>query len=455
MGKYEIYAIRFVFDFFFVPLQKNREVFCSIVCLMIEELKVKNFLSFKTEACLSFEATKDDMGAASHVVTMADGRKLLRLALIYGANASGKSNLLNAIEFLKKFWFTKQEDVDTPTGVIPFRFDVATPTEPSEFSLRFYVNGTRYWYELKLSTACVLEEKLSYYGSVQPTMLFHRILEAGQSVIKLNSTIKPSAAAQEEIQLKCLKNTSFFAARNQVNVTIPLVDDARDWLRNGIMNMVSPDVRMFNYAAHQMDTNISLKEHLLSFVQSADFNIVGFTTKHIPTEVPEVLMNLLTKEKSLSEEERKQFAMRLSTEFQHKVQNERGVEVYSLPEQLQSRGTKRALGLESALYWANEKSAVLPVDEIESSLHPALIEYVLESFFRTNSQSQIVVTTHYDQLLDTISDLLRKDMIWFTEKKKDGSTDLYSLVEFNGLNKISSFPRSYRSGRFGAQPNIG
>lgn len=421
---------------------------------MIEELKVKNFLSFKDEACLSFEATKDNMGIDSHVVSMADGRKLLRLALIYGANASGKSNLLNVIEFLKKFWFTKQDDVDSPTGAIPFRFDVSTPAEPSEFSLRFYVGDTRYWYELKLRADCVLEEKLSYFGSVQPTMLFYRMLKDGQSVIKFNSTIKPGAAAQKEIQLKCLKNTSFFAARNQVNVTIPLVDDARDWLRNCIMGMVSPDIRMFNYAARQIDTNVSLKEHLLSFVQSADFNIVGFTTKHESIEIPEVLMNLLTKEKSLSDEEQKQLSQRLSTEFLHKVQNERGVEVYSLPEQLQSRGTKRALGMESALYWANEKSAVLPIDEIESSLHPALIEYVLEGFFRTSSRSQIVVTTHYDQLLDTINDLLRKDMIWFTEKKKDGSTDLYSLVEFNGLNKISSFPRSYRSGRFGAQPDI-
>lgn len=422
---------------------------------MLEELKFKNFLSFKDEVTLSFEATKDDMGAETHCVTMPDGRTLLRCALIYGPNASGKTNLLDAIAFLSDFMFAKPADMEESTGVIPFRFDVATPMQPTEFSLRFYVGDVRYWYELKLKSDCVLEEKLSYYKSVQPTMLFHRSMENGQSVVRLNpAAVKVSAAAQEELQLKCLKNMSFFAARRQVNVAMSLVDDASDWLRRGVMDQVSPDTHLFNYATRQMDKNAEVKTHLLQFVRGADFNIVGFETKQEQDDMPEALINFLSQEGKLSDEERKRLSTHLSTDFQHTVKNERGVEVYSLPEQLQSRGTRRTLGLETAIYTTEHRNAVLPIDEIESSLHPDLIDHILEHFFNTNSRSQLIITTHYDGLLNSVDDLFRKDMIWFTEKGEDGSSDLYSLVEFNGLNKITSFLRSYRSGRFGAIPNM-
>ena len=96
----------------------------------------------------------------------------------------------------------------------------------------------------------------------------------------------------------------------------------------------------------------------------------------------------------------------------------------------------------------------MPIDEIESSLHPDLTEFILEQFFKSDSRSQLLVTTHYDPLLDTVDDLIRKDSVWFTEKGEDGCSDLYSLVEFKGLRKIKSFQKSYRNGAFGAVPNI-
>ena len=114
----------------------------------------------------------------------------------------------------------------------------------------------------------------------------------------------------------------------------------------------------------------------------------------------------------------------LRTEFQHKVKNIRGEEVYYLPQSLQSEGTKRTLGIEAAVYEAEKENAVLCIDELEASLHPDLVEYVIEQFLKS------------------------------TEKDEAGNTSLYSLTEFNGLNKISSFQRSYRNGVFGALPQI-
>ena len=112
------------------------------------------------------------------------------------------------------------------------------------------------------------------------------------------------------------------------------------------------------------------------------------------------------------------------------------------------------LGIESAIFYTHRYDAILSIDELESSLHPALIEHVIYDFLLHKGQSQLLITTHYDFLLDLVNDLIRKDCVWFTEKGADGASSLYSLVEFSGLNKLSSFQTAYRRGRFGATPKI-
>lgn len=102
---------------------------------MIQEIRIKNYLSFRDEVVLSFEATKDTTFEECQVVNVTPKVRLLRFALIYGANASGKSNLLNAMDFLRGFWFDKKSDIDEETGVLPFLLDTETPNEPSEFNI--------------------------------------------------------------------------------------------------------------------------------------------------------------------------------------------------------------------------------------------------------------------------------------------------------------------------------
>ena len=120
----------------------------------------------------------------------------------------------------------------------------------------------------------------------------------------------------------------------------------------------------------------------------------------------------------------------------------------------QSDGTRRVMGVEAAIYEAVKNNAILMIDEMEASLHPDLMEYILQEYLLKQSESQLLITTHYSGLFNTINDLIRKDNIWFVEKSKNGSTDLFSLVEFKGLNKVTQFERVYRKGMFGALPNI-
>jgi AAA15 family ATPase/GTPase len=97
----------------------------------------------------------------------------------------------------------------------------------------------------------------------------------------------------------------------------------------------------------------------------------------------------------------------------------------------------------------------LAVDEIESSLHPDLVMFILKKFLdQKDNHAQLLFTTHYDPLLNEVDELFRKDAVWFTDKKESGATELYSLVEFNGLKRIASLQKAYRQGRFGAIPKI-
>ena len=431
----------------------------TIISAMIHEIKIKNFLSFRDEVTFSFEAANDKEDVFQ-TVKMPDGTLLLRFAIVFGANASGKSNLLQAFEYLNDFWFYQPDDMQESTHTIPFMLDKLTPHQPSEFELSFYVEGVRYRYFLTLNTKQVLEERLVFYKSVQPTVLFKREIQDGQSIVKFNeAVIKLSNIVREKIAVECLPNMSFFAARNKVNASIPLIDVAMNWLKQKVMPLISPDVKMMQFAGKQMLNSPDTKNYLMNFLHQADFNITNVNTEVVKHEIPNELLDRLLNDSTIPDADREQLKrehafQNMHTTFEHTVSNERGIEQYSMPDTYQSAGTIRTLGLEAAINAAVINNSFLAIDEIEASLHPDLVEYIIQEFFLKRGNSQLLVTTHYDPLLTTVDDLIRKDAVWFTEKQQDGNSTLYSLIEFKGLNRVSSIRNAYRNGRFGAIPNI-
>ncbi len=431
---------------------------------MIQELKIKNFLSFKDEVTFSFEATKDTFADDYQVFEVASGVRLLRFAMIYGANASGKSNLLSIFRFLGSFWRELPPSVDMGTETVPFLLDNETPNKPSEFGIVFYVGNTKYWYQLVIDKHAVLLEKLFIYNSVQPTMLFDRGLENGQSIIHFGAPVKISAIEKEKISVECLKNMSFFAARNKVNVTLPEIDAAKQWLLGQIMPVIVPETALFEYAERQMTNDARLKAHLLGFLKQADFNITDVKTDIVTEAIPEQYLNSFLNDETLPASEndrmRKEKTLaRYDTLFEHTVTIQNKMSKFYLPKDLESLGTRRTFGIETAIYYAQQNNAFLAIDEVENSLHPKLLRFILLDFLRKNSRSQLMVTTHYDPLLNDISKqndqrIFRKDSVWFTEKLDSGHTDVYSLAEFRGLNRLSSIQKAYNQGNFGAVPQI-
>lgn len=427
---------------------------------MILELKIKNLLSFKDEAIFSFEATKDKSFEEYQVVEVAPNIRILKLAVVYGANASGKSNLIKAFNYIKHFWFETKDNKDEKTGATPFLLDKNTPDKPSELTLTFYVKGVKYIYNLILDKNKVCSEKLFFYPGKQPANLFERKLEGSVSEITFNPNwIKISQLANDEIILKCLPNMSVLAAYNQINISIPVIDEIINWMKTQFIKPVSPRSSLIPIAEKQIERGGENKKNILNYLNRADFNITNISTEEIEEKISDDLVNLIvnTFESSNEESERLKNEKTIKirrTSFEHKVFGETGEEeVYNLPSNLQSDGTLRTFGLSSAIKNAVDNDAFLAIDEIESSLHPKLVEFILEDFLKQSGQSQLLLTTHYDGLLAQ-DDLLRNDSIWFTSKKENGSTELYSLTEFKGLNRISSLLKAYQAGKFGAIPNI-
>lgn len=427
---------------------------------MIEEITIKNVLSYKNEVTFSFEATDDTTFESSHVVTMPNGTRLLKLGIIYGPNAGGKSNLLYAIDNLLEFWLSDYKNLDIPTPFEPFLLDQETPSQPSEYSLKFWVNNVRYWYQLHATSKSVIYEKLSYYKTTQPIKIFERELKDDQSIITFNPTVqKISQEEQKIISLYCLPNKSLFAVRGNVNIKIEHVDVVRKWIHTQFMQMIRPTTNMMHYSQRKIQEDSNFKEYILDFLNLADFNISGLNDHLEKKQIPEPAKKIFLEDETIPIEIKNKLLSEGTINkhflgFEHTVENSRGKEKYELSTEQQSDGTKRIMGIEAAIYEAINNDSFLLIDEIESSLHPDLIEYMIQEYLLKSNQSQLLITTHYPGFMNTIDNLIRKDNIWFVEKDKTGSTDLYSLVEFKGLNKISRIERAYRNGQFGALPKI-
>ena len=402
---------------------------------MIAEIKFKNMFSFRDETVLSFEADKSKDLESYHVVELAPDVKLLKLAVIYGANASGKSNIIKVCDFIRSFITCTPLNKAELIKIVPFLLNRTSKEQASEFSVSFYaMNGDkaiRYVYSVLLETTHIVRETLIYYLSQQPATVFERSMENNVSSIKFGQKVKISTAAKEEITLKCLPNMSVFAAYMQVNTNIAEMETALQYLTKQMMPAIVPTSSLSRYAEEAIKKETA-KEYILRYLQEADFNISNISSK---------------------EQETKKGVVNY-TMYQHKVSSGLGGnDYYEFPELYESDGTIRTFGLASQIPNSIGSNAFLAVDEIESSLHPKLIEYMIERFLKESKQAQLLLTTHYDGLLGE-EDLLRKDNIWFAEKNTDGASVLYPLTDFKGLNRISSLQKAYKFGKFGAVPNL-
>lgn len=219
---------------------------------------------------------------------MKDGTKLLRFTVVFGANASGKSNFLEAIDFLRRFWTLVPSRNDLSTRVVPFLLDKNTPSEDSTFEMRFYVGDVRYWYKLSLNKERVSYESLYFYDSVQPTRIFSREYVDGQSIIKFNpAATKLKAAEIDAINLNCWKNMSFFASMAKVNMSIDKVSDVIRWINEKLMPGINRSTELSSFAKEKMLKDEDFRNYLTLFIKTADLRIANDEVKETPQPLTE------------------------------------------------------------------------------------------------------------------------------------------------------------------------
>lgn len=396
---------------------------------MIAEIKIRNILSFRDEAIFSFEADKNTNLESYHVVEVMPEVRLLKLGVIYGANASGKSNFVRAYNSIKELLVKVQQSKFDKIDIDSFLLDTSSKGTSSQFSITLYttINGgdfKKFIYTLSFNKSCIERETLHYYTSQQPTTIFDRFTKDSVSNITFGNKIKVSNIAKDEIIIKCLPNMSVLAAYMQVNTKIDELESIINYFSNQEIQ-TSEILSLYGFNSVDIIKDSSKREYVLKYLKAADFNI-----------------------SNIAYDDKDQVV------FQHKIKGEDGAyHTYELPVGSESRGTTRTLNIAKYLQEAVASNSFIAIDEIESSLHPKLVEHIIETFLQESKYAQLLVTTHYDGLLAQ-DDLLRKDNIWFTEKGDDGVSTLYPLTDFKALNRVSSLQKAYKFGKFGAIPNI-
>ena len=424
---------------------------------MIINFNIENFGSFKEQQTLSFEAERTKH-LEDFYVSKIKNLRLLKIALIYGANASGKSTILKALDFLRDLVL---EPVDKKTKKLdfqPFLFDKETPEKNSILSIEFFQNKIKYFYDVEFSRKAVVKETLKSFNPNKATV-FKRTTDLKNQFteISFGSKIKVPKASLKALESNTLWNNTVLGGYLKTNIEIKELKDVSDWFKNYLKQGVYPNSDLAMFITSLIDKKRINKENILTILKKADLNISDIIIEEKAEDIPAGLLDYIEKAMDIPNEElekikakKKITTVKLSLE--HFVDGRK----YTLPFDLESEGTKRYYGFAGLLSLLIREQKVFPIDELGSSLHPDLYQYFLIAFLAKSTNSQIIATTHNREILNDKS-IIRDDAIWITDKSKDASTELYSFADFDSsiIRDTTNRLNAYKSGKLGGIPNVG
>ena len=402
---------------------------------MILEFSVKNFLSFKEKVTFSMIANSNKELNDNYVEI--GGNKVLKSAAIYGANASGKSNLFKILTLVVLMLRSSNSvDINAKLPLIPFKLDKGSVNKPSEFEIKFILDETRYVYGFIADKDKIYDEYLYYYPNGRETKIFDR------TNINEYSYTQKDEKILREIEAKNAQNKFFLATATNWN--FDKTKAAYNFLTNGIGTCNNLEI-LKNMAYKMYETNPDyLKDFAIDFLQKADFNIEDYQISQIdvPGEFLTAIPEFITK--TLPDKPKAYQVL-----FKHKNSDN----YLSIDEE--SLGTQMIFAFIPFLADSLKNKKVLIIDELDKSLHPFLVQYIVEIFNDAEinkNGSQLIFNTHDTNLLDL--NILRRDQIWFTEKNSEtGESDLYSLSDFS-VRKQENVEKGYMLVRYGAVPFI-
>lgn len=433
---------------------------------MLIDFTLRNFLSFKNEASFSMLAAKSvkehaggDSDVSCNVIEIPGSEaKLLKVATIYGANGSGKSNLLAAMSFFKKMILDsfRNDSCLRNFRKRSFQFSVESQSEPTSFEMMFLVEGNRYRYGFEIYNESIETEWLFVkpMTSNRESYCFRR----EKKEITVNSKTYKGAGG---ISSKTRHNALFLSTCAQFNVATAMV--IKEWFRKkfNILSGLDDDTR--HYTIRQCLENSEMRNRITAFIKAIDLGIEDIAVRESDIEqVPEQVTQLVDRISKRPNVVRSEIVdvKKIEIFSEHRLfEGGEPKESMLMPFGIESLGTKKIFALLGPWFDMIINGGVLLIDEFGASLHTKLSMELVKVFQNAhNSTAQLIVTTHDTNLLR--SELLRRDQIWFTEKDPVGNTDLYSLVEYK-INQASSvrndatFHKDYLMGKYGAIPYFG
>ena len=430
---------------------------------MFVQFKTGNFLSFKDIATFSMvgyapikeHETEDTLCS---VFSDPTGKiKLLKSSVLYGANGSGKSNLLSAMDFFRHFILTSSNAQQATDEIDVLRFLLSTQTDntPSFFEMIFIINETRYRFGFETDTKKIHSEwlfSLKNEASAKETKLFTRQFQD----IKYNRQFFKEGKGLDN---KTRSNALFLSTVAQLNGDI--ANQILIWFKTNFTIISGLEDTTTSYTISKFQKEDNFKKIVIEFFKSLQ---IGFDTIEI-------------KEKDISDSKTLLKAFLQGTEIEgvkngfskeqelsihtlHKKFNTRDefVKYESMPFDLESKGTKKIFSLLGPLINTIQNGKILIVDELDTRLHTLLTLELIKLFHsKINKKAQLIFVSHDTNLL--LKDNFRRDQIWIAEKDKIGATDLYSLVEYKvnqaTVRNDASFEKDYLLGKYGAIPFLG
>lgn len=418
---------------------------------MIRDFWVKNYLSIRNKQELTFLAK----GPSSELVTeIADGVFLYKLGILYGSNASGKSNMLIALnEVFRLLVLPKSDTTQKINGCFPF---VLTKDEPTEMHVSFYANGIRYDYDVKFNDKYILNEAMYYYPNKSKSLFYERkfVGDNVQAEIKFGPSLRLLVKTQESIRENTLNNHSVLSVCRKAALKEDIIP----------FNILHSCI-MKNYHDVDGDGKKGLVEILqeayhdskkLKFyntmLQKADLNILEYKPivedRIVPNEYRERI------QKEFIPDEVKEILLKPNADsvafVNHSIHGN-----FDIPLKWQSKGTQKYIRILEALYDMITSSHVYYLDELGEDLHYDLLYYYLNVFIFNSEKSQLIITSQETTLLS--QDLINENrgVVWFVEKNRESASSEYSRGDSFGLHKNLSLYNSYHIGRLGAKPELG
>lgn len=411
---------------------------------MILEIRLSNFFSIKNEIVLDMRAANIKNEKAielSDNIFAYNDLKILKTIAIYGANASGKSNIVKAIRFCCSMILNSHNhNEDVIFNYKKFKFS-GFEEKPSDFFIRFVLNEIEYEYSFSLMQNKIIKESLFYYPKGRIKKIFTRDEELGDSKnekYSFSADIKRPKDVAENTSSKSL----YLSRASQMD---------RDFAKE-IFNYFNSKFMLGYTGLNSLGVELlfnKYKTKLLKALQIADSDIVDIKTKRIKISIKGINGSISTGKNSELNEAKVENVIQEQLQIftYHKFDKTKAFDLFSE----ESSGTNKLFFIMLSILDIIENGKTLLVDEISESLHLDIISYIF-NLFRASKKAQLICTTHNTHFLDLKK--FRKDQFYFVNKKEDASTDLYSLYDYSDFRETMDLEKAYLHGRFDAVPFV-